>query len=146
MSQKNLRRDSLTSRQERFINEYLLSGNATDAARIAGYSEKSAKVRACRLTKDNRIASAIAAKQAENAAKLELKREDVLKGLLEAVKLAEEQANPAALVSAWREIGRVIGCYQPETKRVELSAEGQALQYRYAGMSDEELLEIILRH
>jgi len=146
MSSKNLKCDSLTSRQERFINEYLLSGNAADAARRAGYCEKSAKVRACRLTKDNRIASAIAAKQAENAAKLELTREDVLSGLLEAVKLAKAQANPTALVSAWREIGRVIGCYQPETKRIELSAEGKALQYRYAGMSDEELLEIISRH
>lgn len=136
----------LNSRQKKFVDEFVLCGNATEAARRAGYSTTSAKVRACRLTEDNRIASAIAVKQAENAAKLELTREDVLNGLLEAVKLAKEQANPAALVSAWREIGRVIGCYQPETKRVELSAEGQALQYRYAGMSDEELLEIILRH
>ena len=136
----------LNSRQIKFVEEYMLCGNATEAARRAGYATKSAKVRACRLTEDNRIASAIAAKQAENAAKLELTREEVLRGLCDAVKLAKEQGNPAAMVSAWREIGRVIGCYQPEVKRVELSAEGKALQYHYAGMSDEELLEIIAHH
>lgn len=35
-------RDKLTARQERFVLEYLVSGNATDAAIKAGYKPKSA--------------------------------------------------------------------------------------------------------
>lgn len=136
----------LTARQAAFAKHYLLEGNATEAARQAGYSTKTARQMAAENLTKPAVIEAIERLQAENAAKLELTREDVLNGLLEAVKLAKEQANPVALVSAWREIGRVIGCYQPEVRRVELSAEGKALQYRYAGMSDEELLEIISRH
>ena len=43
---------SLTLRQERFVMEYMASGNAAGAARIVGY--KQPKVQGCRLlTKDN---------------------------------------------------------------------------------------------
>ena len=34
----------LTIKQKRFADEYIISGNATDAARIAGYSKKTASV------------------------------------------------------------------------------------------------------
>lgn len=129
-----------------FVDVFTLRGNATEAARQAGYSAKTARQMAAENLSKPAVIHEIQRLQAENSAKLELTREDVLNGLLEAVKLAKDQANPAALVSAWREIGRIIGCYQPEVKRVELSAESKALQYRYAGMSDEELLEIISRH
>jgi phage terminase small subunit len=44
----------LTARQEKFINEFLLCLNAAEAARRAGYSEKSAKLQGHRLiTNDN---------------------------------------------------------------------------------------------
>lgn len=36
------KKDGLTPRQQRFIHEYLISLNASDAARKAGYSEKTA--------------------------------------------------------------------------------------------------------
>lgn len=47
----------LTARQEKFVEHCAVYGNATEAAQLAGYAEKSAKVMACRLTKDNRIPS-----------------------------------------------------------------------------------------
>lgn len=136
----------LTPRQQKFVTHYLVTGNSSEAARLAGYSENTAGQIGYENLKKPEVIAVIQRLQAENAAKLELSRQDVLNGLLEAVELARQQANPAALVSAWREIGRVIGCYQPEVKRVELSADGQALQYKFAAMSDEELLEIIARH
>ncbi len=43
--------DSLTPRQQRFVEEYLAVLNGAEAARRAGYSPRSAKVRACRLMK-----------------------------------------------------------------------------------------------
>lgn len=137
---------ALTPRQIAFVKQYLLKGNASEAARLAGYSAKSARQMAAENLTKPAVIEAIQRFQAENSAKLNLTREAVLNGLLEAVELAKAQANPVALISAWREIGRVIGCYQPEVKQVELSAKGKTLQYQFAGMSDEELLEIISRH
>lgn len=46
------KKDGLTPRQQRFIHEYLISLNATEAAIAAGYSEKTAKEIGCQnLTK-----------------------------------------------------------------------------------------------
>ncbi|KFB72992.1 terminase small subunit [Candidatus Accumulibacter contiguus] len=66
----------LTTRQLAFVDAYCADGNAARAARAAGYAEKSAKVMACRLTKDNRIAAQIALRRAENAAKFEITKEE----------------------------------------------------------------------
>jgi phage terminase small subunit len=68
---------SLTARQQRFVNEYLVDLNATQAAIRAGYSKKTAKsVGSENLTKPD-IAAAIAARQAKVAAKLEITQERV---------------------------------------------------------------------
>jgi len=51
--------DSLTPRQQRFVEEYLAVLNGAEAARRAGYSPRSAKVRACRLMKKPAVAKLI---------------------------------------------------------------------------------------
>ena len=43
----------LTPRQAIFIGEYLIDGNATRAARVAGYAESSADVTGARLLKNS---------------------------------------------------------------------------------------------
>jgi len=44
--------NTLTARQERFVDEYLVDLNATPAAIRAGYSAKSAHVEGCRVPGD----------------------------------------------------------------------------------------------
>jgi phage terminase small subunit len=55
-------RPKLTPRQKRFIAEYLVDLNATNAAIRAGYSEKTAFVQGPRLLGNVRVASYIAEK------------------------------------------------------------------------------------
>ncbi|KFB69283.1 terminase small subunit [Candidatus Accumulibacter vicinus] len=135
----------LTARQEKFVEHCALSGNATEAARLAGYAEKSAKVMACRLTKDNRIAARIASRRAENAAKFEITKEEVIAGILSAIEMALEQQNPAAMISGLVQIGKLCGFYEPEVRRIELSGSAERLQAKFAAMSDDELLELAAR-
>ena len=45
----------LTSRQKKFIDEYLISGNGTQAAITAGYSSKAAAVTASKLLSNDEI-------------------------------------------------------------------------------------------
>jgi phage terminase small subunit len=75
----------LTSKQCRFVIEYLKDLNATQAANRAGYSEKTAAEQGCRLLRNVKVRAAIEAAQAEMAKKLEVTRERVLK---EAARLA----------------------------------------------------------
>ncbi len=133
----------LTARQEKFVEHCALSGNATEAARLAGYAEKSAKVMACRLTKDNRIAARIASRRAENAEKFAITRDEVIAGILSAIDMAREQQNPAAVIGGWVQIAKLCGLYTPEVSRIELSGSAARLQAKFQAMSDDELSELI---
>lgn len=62
----------LTPRQQRFVGEYLIDLNATQAAIRAGYSAKTAEVQGPRLLGNVRVAAAIAKGQARLAAKQEI--------------------------------------------------------------------------
>jgi Terminase small subunit len=49
----------LTARERAFVEEYLLTANGAKAAQAAGYSSKSAKVRAARLMRRPRVIAAL---------------------------------------------------------------------------------------
>jgi phage terminase small subunit len=68
----------LSPKRARFVDEYLVDLNATQAAIRAGYSARSAKVTASRLLTDANVAAAIQAARNRTANKLEITRERVL--------------------------------------------------------------------
>lgn len=68
---------SIHQRRTRFIKEYILDHNATQAAIRAGYSEKSAKVTGSRLLTDANVRAAIEKKQSKIDAKLDVTVERV---------------------------------------------------------------------
>lgn len=71
-------KSNLTLKQSRFIDEYLVDGNATRAAIAAGYSKKTgAKIGSENLQKPE-IIDEIERRRAETSKKLEIKREDIL--------------------------------------------------------------------
>lgn len=72
----------LTSRQERFVREYLIDLNGTQAAIRAGYSEHSAKQQASQLLDIPLLALRVEALKDERAAALAITATDVLAGLL----------------------------------------------------------------
>ncbi len=75
----------LTPKQVRFVGEYLIGLNATQAAVRAGYSEKSAKQQRSRLLTNADVQAAVAKGQAEKAEKLGLSQEWVLRRLVQVV-------------------------------------------------------------
>lgn len=68
----------LTPRQDRFVQEYLIDLNATQAAIRAGYSARSAEVEGSRLLRNARVAEAVARAKAERSARLGLTADRVL--------------------------------------------------------------------
>ena len=58
---------ALSNKQLRFVDEYLVDLNATQAARRAGYSQRTAKSSGSRLLKNPAIAHAVAQRQARIA-------------------------------------------------------------------------------
>lgn len=72
----------MNARQQRFVDEFLKLGNATQAAIAAGYSKKTAKQIGSRLLSNVAVAAAIAKRQTKAAAKAELTAEFVTRGLM----------------------------------------------------------------
>lgn len=92
------------------------------------------------LTKPD-LKAAIAAQEALVAAEVSMTRQRVVRELLEAVELAREQANPAGMITGWREIARICGLYAPErvTVGIEADASTAAELRRLEELSDAEL-------
>lgn len=67
----------LTPKRARFVAEYLVDLNATQAAIRSGYSQRTAEVQGCRLLRNAQIAALVAAKTEKQMEKLELTAEMV---------------------------------------------------------------------
>lgn len=72
---------ALTSKQARFVEEYVIDLNATQAAIRAGYSRNGADTTGPRLLEDPRIIAAIDARKIERSERTEINAEWVLKRL-----------------------------------------------------------------
>lgn len=71
----------LNDRQQRFRDEYLIDGNATQAAIRAGYSAKTAHVQGHALLRNPKVAAAITEKRTKRSQRLEITADRVLREL-----------------------------------------------------------------
>ena len=134
---------ALSDKQRKFIQEYLVDSNGARAAVAAGYGVAGSRVAAHRLLTNANVQKALQARQTADATLLSIKRFDVLRSLLDAYTLAEKQGNPAAMVSAARECGRLLGFYAPERREVDVAVDEKSTRKRMNAMSDAELLAVI---
>ena len=117
---------NLTPKQQRFVEEYLIDLNATQAAIRAGYSEKTAKeIGSENLTKPN-IAKAITEAQEKLSNKAQVTVEMVVQGLLNEAKDLSEGSTQSARVSAWAHLGKHLGMFV-EQKKVDVTTNGESI-------------------
>ena len=109
---------ALTARQQRFVDEYLIDLNATQAAIRAGYSAKTAYSQGQRLLKNVEVAASLAEHGQKHAAELDLSAGRVLRGLLEEATRTGEGSSHGARVSAWGLLGKYHGLF---TEKIEAS-------------------------
>jgi hypothetical protein len=140
-----MHKDRLTERQRLFCEHYVGTGGhcAALAARLAGYAHGCSHVTGCQLLKKPKIAATVKWLEEAVAREIGVTRQRFLFELQEAAALAKEKRDPAALIAAWREIGKASGFYSPEVKKVDLNLPGQVAMVRMNALSDAELLRII---
>jgi len=118
---------SLTPKQARFVDEYLIDLNATQAAIRAGYSAKTAKQIGSRLLTNVDVASAVSARQAERSSAADTSEQWVIDRLRENV----ERSMVAVPVMI----------FDHDKKQMVESGE-----YQYAGAVANKALELIGKH
>ncbi len=101
----------LTPRQARFVDEYLIDLNATQAAIRAGYSRKTAQEQSSRLLSNVMVAAAIEKEQAKRSERVAVSQDDVVRGLHGEATAKGEGSSPSARVSAWAHLGKHLGMF-----------------------------------
>jgi len=111
----------LTPKQERFVAEYLIDLNATQAAIRAGYAVKTANREGSRLLSNVDIANAIAAGAQQRIQKAEVTAQDVIDGLYREATREGEGSSHGARVQAWGLLGKYHKLF---TDRIEAEVSG----------------------
>ena len=101
----------LTPKQARFVEEYLLDLNATQAAIRAGYSKKTANEQGAQLLAKLSIRQAVAEAQAVRSKRTEITQDEVIQGLKKEATLEGEGSSHSARVSAWAHLGKHLGMF-----------------------------------
>lgn len=141
----------LTPKQERFVTEYMVDLNATQAAIRAGYSEKAAHVQCAKLLKNSEIIAAIDVAKVDRSERTGVDADYVLRRLIDEAEadLADIYTEDGGLKPIgewpliWRQ-GLVRGIEIRETKDSEGITTGTIVKVR---LSDRvRRLELIGKH
>ena len=101
----------LTPKQQRFVDEYLIDLNATQAAIRAGYSEKTAYSIGDENLKKPEIKKAVEQAQQERQKRTLVTQDDVIRGLLTEAEWQGEGSSHSARVSAWAHLGKHLNMF-----------------------------------
>ena len=107
---------NLTPKQQRFVEEYLIDLNATQAAIRAGYSEKTAQEIGSENLSKPMVAKAIAEAQEKLSNKAQVTVEMVVQGLLNEAKDLSEGSTQSARVAAWAHLGKHLGMFKDKVE------------------------------
>jgi hypothetical protein len=123
----------LTVLQRRYVEARLQGLGCLASARAAGIAERDY----AKYEKHPKVRAAMkyCVQQASSKAE-ELSKSDVMTGMLDAVEAA---ATASELVLAWRELGKLIGAYEPEKKILEVH---DYTRDELRSLTDEELVQL----
>lgn len=103
---------NLTPKQQRFVEEYLIDLNATQAAIRAGYSERTAEQQGYQLLQKTSVLKAIEEAKNQVSKRTELTVDMVVNGLLKEAQDYAEGSTQSARVSAWAHLGKHLGMFK----------------------------------
>ena len=129
----------LTDKQKEFV-RHMAAGESPPNALVCAGMSNSNPAYAYRLLAMPNIQLALAQEREALRAHTLMTREKVVEMHMEAFEMAKLMAEPASMVAAAREIGKMHGFYEP--KKVELTINGQTSK-RFDQMSTSELEEMI---
>lgn len=69
-------------------------------------------------------------------------RDEIVAGFLDAAAMARTMSDPMGMIAAWRELGKLLGHYAPEVRKIEKKINKGDLLHAMDQLSDEELLRL----
>lgn len=131
-----------TPKKAKYIEGREMGMHPTQAAKHAGYSVPSKSAQ--ELEKDPIVMAHVAEIEEKNRKALDLSREDVLQGVMDAIEVAKLASDPQAMIRGWSEINRMLGYYEAEKRELEIKSLPAAQKMKaIESMSTEKLLEMV---
>ena len=123
------------SKMHRYAEARLLGMTKSQAAKHVGYKgagpEHNSKVKAYLATQREVMRQ-----------RNQISRDDVIQGFKVAIDDAKLLSDPTAQIAGWREIGKMLGHYEPETKRLILTTDQEQQKHQLETMAEDELLRL----
>lgn len=124
----------MTPKQQRFVQEYLVDLNATQAAIRAGYSEPSAYAIGVENLRKPQIQALIKEAQQERAVRSGLTQDYVLARLQVEAEFSDKGSSPGARVKALELIGKHLGMF---IERHAVEMQGRLIIDRQRALDDD---------
>ena len=131
----------LTEKQKLFVKFWAQGESIASASAKAGYGDGATF--AYRMVRMPNVLKLYNEEKTKYEEASQMTRKRVMDGLLEAAEMAKMMAEPASMVSAWREIGKMCGYYEPVQKKIDITVSGNVVMQRLDRMSDAELLKLV---
>ncbi len=131
----------LTAQQRRFVEAWAAGDTICAAAARSGYEGNTSFC--YDMAKRPNILALYQAEKLKYEEAAQCTRKSVMDMHLEAFEMAKLMSEPATMVSAARELGKMAGYYAPVESRVKIDITGNVVLDRMNSMSDAELLKII---
>lgn len=131
----------LTEKQKLYALARARGESVPNAMAAAGYNEQVSY--GYRMDKMPNVQRLIQQEQALYAEAAQIDRKKVIDMQLEAYEMAKTMAEPATMVAAAREIGKICGLYEPRKVEVSINGSVQHEIHRMESMSDAELLAFL---
>ena len=107
---------SLTLRRQQFVSEYVETGNATQAATLAGYSARTAYSQGSRLLTFVEVQQAIETERQTLRARVELDQDQLVGELLSLYREARSDGAYSAAARCLQLVAKMTGLDEPEPK------------------------------
>lgn len=131
----------LTTQQRAFVKFWAEGDTIPNAMHRAGYNDQPSY--GYRMAKMPNILALYHEEKRLYEEACQMTRKRVMDMLLESYDMAKLMSEPATMVSAAREVGKMCGYYEPTKTQVNVTLNGQVNVAQLGRLSDEELLKII---
>ena len=125
---------AVTEQQEKYVEARVSGLNVKQAQEVSDYSGSEKTVEAIRHQ--------LQAARSWLTNTTQITRLNVIEGFIDGIEMARMQGDSGNVIKGWVEVGKVLGHYAPEVKRIELTMDQGRLKSKFEGLSDSELLAI----
>jgi phage terminase small subunit len=99
-----------------------------------------------RVLNQENVSYEVAKRREDLRIKMKITKEDVANILLDGVEMARVMAEPSTMIQGGRELGKMLGYYEPEVVKHEVNVQSADFQTQLKTLTDQELYALLEEH